>query len=420
MINGPASANYDIDLGAYPVTDWYLEDADSVIQRISKSALALGAPPTNNTLFNGTNVNPTGPGGKYSIVSLTPTKTHRLRLINPSTENNIYVSLVGHNMTVIANDLVPVKPLVVDKLLMGVGQRYDVLITADQAPGNYWFNVTFPLTPIAGVPTRLMLCGAPYKNTKPAAIFHYEGAPDGMPTVLGPIHAPEAIPCNDLLTYEPIVQRNVPQAALTSIQTNDLSLTFDGNKAIPMVHWNISGAGLANVGIQVDWGHPTLQYVRENNTATMPANENVLQLPNPGWTVWLIENKFVLPVSSSTQFQAFLTETAPNASSRPRFYHPWCQRICHLRPRIRHRQTPHSQPRPQRHHHAPRHGMAGCRFPGRQSRRLALPLPYRVACEPGFECPVLGAAELHPERDGSECHHAELRELEGVPWAADV
>ncbi|KAG9897593.1 laccase precursor, partial [Aureobasidium melanogenum] len=80
LIDGPATANYDIDLGTFPMMDWYYKNADVV------NALALinaqsgsGAPPSNTLLLNGTNDN--GPGGKYQSVALTKGKKHRLRII---------------------------------------------------------------------------------------------------------------------------------------------------------------------------------------------------------------------------------------------------------------------------------------------------------------------------------------------------
>ncbi len=40
-------------------------------------------------------------------------------------------SIDGHNMTVIANDFVPVKPYTTNVVTLGIGQRADVLVTAD-------------------------------------------------------------------------------------------------------------------------------------------------------------------------------------------------------------------------------------------------------------------------------------------------
>ncbi|KAK2073255.1 hypothetical protein P8C59_007547 [Phyllachora maydis] len=177
VIHGPASANYDIDLGPFPISDWYYSGVDALLTRVNDPNNPFvpgfpGAPPNaDNLLFNGSNVNPQGPGGTYAQVTLTPGKLHLLRLINPSVENTYTVSLVGHSFTVIATDLVPVQPTTVTSLFMAVGQRYDVIINASQPVASYWFNATSSSGP----------CGV-VNNPSPAAIFSYSGSTAAIPT----------------------------------------------------------------------------------------------------------------------------------------------------------------------------------------------------------------------------------------------
>lgn len=151
----------------FPISDWYYGAAEDLQLSISNSATGGAPPPSDNVLFNGSNINPVGTGGKYAKVTLTAGKRHLLRLINPSVENNYVVSLVGHQFTVIAEDFVPIDSFTTSSLFLGIGQRYDVTIDASQAVGNYWFNVTYSSTGA---------CGSS-KNPHPAAIFSYAGAP---------------------------------------------------------------------------------------------------------------------------------------------------------------------------------------------------------------------------------------------------
>jgi FtsP/CotA-like multicopper oxidase with cupredoxin domain len=89
QINGPAAANYDIDLGTYTISDWYYEGAGTIEARADTNLQRGGPPPFANTiLINGTNKNPAG-GGQYSNVKLTPGKKHRLRLINTAVDNSV-------------------------------------------------------------------------------------------------------------------------------------------------------------------------------------------------------------------------------------------------------------------------------------------------------------------------------------------
>lgn len=110
VINGPATANYDIDLGAFPVTDWYYTSATDV----GIAQMVVGIPWKADTgLINGTMVNSNG-GGAYAKTTLEKGKTHRLRLINTSVDNHFKVSLDGHNMTIIQADFVATEPLEVN------------------------------------------------------------------------------------------------------------------------------------------------------------------------------------------------------------------------------------------------------------------------------------------------------------------
>jgi FtsP/CotA-like multicopper oxidase with cupredoxin domain len=139
VINGPASLPYDIDLGAFPISDYYYAGADQIVQ-LTKNA---GPPASDNVLFNGTNINPQDPTkGKYANVTLTPGKRHRLRLINPSVENHYSVTLQNHTMTIISSDLVPVNAQTVNSVFLGVGQRIDVTIDASKNVDNYWVSAT--------------------------------------------------------------------------------------------------------------------------------------------------------------------------------------------------------------------------------------------------------------------------------------
>ena len=90
VINGPASLPYDIDLGPFPITDYYYKTADELVEFTKIN----GPPASDNVLFNGTNVHPVTGAGKYAVVNLTPGKRHRLRIINTSVENHFQVYVI--------------------------------------------------------------------------------------------------------------------------------------------------------------------------------------------------------------------------------------------------------------------------------------------------------------------------------------
>lgn len=169
IIDGPAASNYDFDLGVMPITDYYYRPAFELFPLIQRGVFPRGPPCAENILINGTNVAANGKG-KYHRNTLTKGKKYRLRLINTSTNDNFKVGLDGHNMTVITADFVPVRSWSTKWLFIGIGQRYDVVINADQPINNYWFHV---------IPQGGCSCN---QNPNAVSIFSYVGANGTMPS----------------------------------------------------------------------------------------------------------------------------------------------------------------------------------------------------------------------------------------------
>ena len=96
------------------------------------------APEADNGLINGSMTSYSG--GSYSLTTLTPGSRHRVRLINTSVDNHFMVSLDNHQFEVISADFVPIVPYNASWIFIGIGQRYDVIVTANQAPGRSVFQ----------------------------------------------------------------------------------------------------------------------------------------------------------------------------------------------------------------------------------------------------------------------------------------
>ncbi len=77
----------------------------------------------------------------FTVVSIRRGETLRLRLINASSTFALRFAVDGHPLTVIASDGSAVRPLTVDHLTLGLGERYDVLLKGDQ-PGTHWIQAT--------------------------------------------------------------------------------------------------------------------------------------------------------------------------------------------------------------------------------------------------------------------------------------
>lgn len=269
VINGPTSANWDIDLGPLPLTDWFHEPVFEIL------ASQPQAPPTSQSiLVNGSAVY--NGQGSYSKTTLTPGKKHLLRLVNTGINEYLHVSLDNHPFTVVASDFVPVQPFTTTELVLGVGQRYDVIITANQTVGNYWFRVG----------TGGGQCDGPNEQftngQTEGSIFSYQGAPSGNPT-----SSPFGLTtgCTDTTGFTPVVSFTIPSP---SSSPTELDLTLDTTQG---VFWKVN-----NQSIDIDWTKPTLNYV-VNGTYTLPAQDNGIDINNAAgsYNYWLIQNDSPLP-----------------------------------------------------------------------------------------------------------------------------
>jgi FtsP/CotA-like multicopper oxidase with cupredoxin domain len=272
QINGPATSNYDLDLGTYTVNDWYYQTADQ-ISAIAEANLQQAAPPppADTVLINGTNKNAAG-GGSYGTVTLKPGKSHRLRIINTSIDNSIRVSLDGHSFSVISADFVPIKPYTTEWVLLGIGQRYDVIINATETAGNYWFRAT----PAAD-------CASANKFYA-QSIFTYEGTTVADPTTSAAT-APSV--CQDESPIVPWWNSSVPSTDFAS-QIGDLEFSIDVEQ-VSTNGQNIVVWGVNLTAIDIDWEDPTLEYVVTGNTS-YPSVYNLIELPTANiWTYWIIQ-----------------------------------------------------------------------------------------------------------------------------------
>ena len=63
-------------------------------------------------------------------IAAAPGRTVRLRLVNAGSDTAFRVAVAGRALTVVATDGYPVDPVTVDTLIVGMGERYDVVVTA--------------------------------------------------------------------------------------------------------------------------------------------------------------------------------------------------------------------------------------------------------------------------------------------------
>jgi len=82
----------------------------------------------------------------WPMVQVEQGKCYRLRFIGMMGQaQNFQIEIAGHNMTLIAVDGADVEPIRLSKFNLHAGERADVVVCADQAPGNYLMTATYDL-----------------------------------------------------------------------------------------------------------------------------------------------------------------------------------------------------------------------------------------------------------------------------------
>lgn len=80
------------------------------------------------------------------MVTVQQGKCYRLRFIGMMGQaQNFLIQIAGHNMTLIAVDGADVQPTMLSSFNLHAGERADVVVCANQAPGNYLMSATYDL-----------------------------------------------------------------------------------------------------------------------------------------------------------------------------------------------------------------------------------------------------------------------------------
>ena len=132
IIHGPSNVDYDIDLGPVTLNDYYHRDEFSILQDVVGTDLSKVRPASDNNLINGkmnfqcpnsTSNDTTGAcvnNAGLAKFSFQSGKKHRLRLINTGVAGIQKFSIDNHNMTVFANDFIPLEPYTTNVVTLGV------------------------------------------------------------------------------------------------------------------------------------------------------------------------------------------------------------------------------------------------------------------------------------------------------------
>lgn len=287
VIYGPSQVEYDVDVPPILVSDWYhvpyhqlvsqavqVNVTDPSVTRphaVSNLVGGLGVYPCED-VANGTNCF----GGSYSSFEFIPGTRYRFRLVNTGSAAFEQISIDEHNMTVIANDFVPVVRYETSVVTLGVGQRTDVIVTATGATGqSYWFRAwNHPL------------CGDNIQPDGRAIIFYPDAdrnvEPSSIVTVLPPNNRCQNDPLN--LTT-PMYSIPVSEPDLTL----NLTMTYAPN-ATHSMQWLMNG-----IAYKGDLNTPLLLSAIHNSTTPFPPSRALYDLGTNTSIRLIFTNTFFAP-----------------------------------------------------------------------------------------------------------------------------
>jgi FtsP/CotA-like multicopper oxidase with cupredoxin domain len=266
IINGPASANYDEDLGVLFLNDWTHDTADAIYSKAESS----GPPTLDNGLINGTNVY--GELGSRFSTTFSAGTSYRIRLVNGAIDTHFKFMIDSHNLTVMATDLVPIVPYSTQVLSIGMGQRYDIVVTASESSGNFWMRA-IPQTE----------CSDNDNADNIKGIVRYDSTDTTDPDTAAYTYT-DSCDDEDISSLVPYYAMD----ASTDAEEDDFAVTV--GRSGGLFKWYMAATTL-----DVEWDDPTLLQIYDGAT-TFDTSQHVIQLDTADeWVYFVIETTQTVP-----------------------------------------------------------------------------------------------------------------------------
>ncbi len=271
-LHGPSSLEYDEAISPPLImTDWGHNSAfNALTQDLLYPDILLNGR-GNVTNFNNTTQSTTEIKLPYNItfdgpLPGQPNKKYLIRIINTSFDTTFVFSIDHHNLTIVSADFVPILPYTKSSVLVGIGQRYNVIVEANPlsyndgtelpTDGNYWIR-----TYIAPCRYQLNSCNAPKVatcNYERTGILRYNSTSKASPTTLPWSGIPLTCSDEDPAKLSPVLQWTVGEPANSPLG-EDFGLARNGSKQYqyPMAKWTLSDDEEGFSPIRVDYNDPT-------------------------------------------------------------------------------------------------------------------------------------------------------------------
>jgi FtsP/CotA-like multicopper oxidase with cupredoxin domain len=286
VIHGPASANYDVDVGPVLVQDFFHRSVWEIWEKTQR-VLAVQQPEAENGLING--MNPydcsdsddaacVGGATKRFETTFEKGKKYLFRVVGVQSDGYMKFAIDNHKLLVIAADFVPIVPYETDAVVLASGQRYDVVVTANQDEDAYWLRAIYQTA-----------CNQNDNDNKDniLGIVRYSSVANGT-TPTTTVNSDITNSCGD----EPYASLTpfVPHTVGANTIKDQLNLQWYYELST-VFHWTLHSHTLI-----VNWSDPTLLDVYNNET-TLPADSNIYEVTTDGpdeWVYWIIQDATIV------------------------------------------------------------------------------------------------------------------------------
>ncbi|KAG2218821.1 hypothetical protein INT45_007588 [Circinella minor] len=212
----------------------------------------------------------------YSAIDVEPGKVYRLRVIGASTFSALGFSIARHKFTIIEVDGELIQPYETDFLQVGPGQRFSILLKADQEPNESYYINTQAYFSLENQSNALAIVRYNTKNSKKHSIFQSYAWQASIPD-MPHLPSPDTLQKQEWLfpQFQPITPVNhdfksSPDRTVVLMPLEEIMP--DGTK-----RWVINKRPMAH------WSPPLLEQLKTMHTNQhMKFNETAIQLNKEG------------------------------------------------------------------------------------------------------------------------------------------
>ncbi|KAK3833225.1 MAG: laccase [Linnemannia gamsii] len=225
-INDPHGDRYDVDTSdtIINLSDYYHSDTATLMQSYLNGETKSYIPSPDSVLINGKGRYAGGPDVPLDVTNVRQGMRLRFRVANIGTAAALQFSIDAHQLTVIEVDGTSVEPYVVTRLRVDVGQRYSVVVNANQPINNYWMRAEMDSTCFENVNQPLHF-----------AILRYMGA---LPRDPLPPAALTGIMDFNQIAVHPLTNSPEPGSALP--ENVDVEITLDVTYKADSFRWFVN------------------------------------------------------------------------------------------------------------------------------------------------------------------------------------